>query len=71
MEDLMRNTLIALGEAELTLFELPTFLTRRPFRETVLEKVANPTAREYFQRFDSLTDRGQITWIEPVMNTYN
>ena len=71
MEDLMRNSLIALGEAELTLIELPQFLTRRDFRETVLEKVMHPMAREYFRRFNVLTDRGQITWIEPVMNKIN
>jgi len=68
MEDLMRNSLIALGEAELTLAELPYFLTERTFRESVLEKVNHPIAKEYFQRFDALTDRGQVTWIEPVMN---
>lgn len=71
MEDLMRNSLIALGEAELTLVELPPFLTRRDFREAVLKKVTHPIAREYFQRFNVLTDRGQITWIEPVMNKVN
>ncbi|MEN6520077.1 MAG: type IV secretion system DNA-binding domain-containing protein [Armatimonadota bacterium] len=71
MEDLMRNSLIALGEAELTLCELTSFLTRRSFRQVVLEKVKSPTAMDYFQRFDSLTDRGQITWIEPVMNKIN
>ncbi|MCL4553326.1 MAG: type IV secretion system DNA-binding domain-containing protein [Candidatus Marsarchaeota archaeon] len=71
MEDLMRNTLIALGEAELTLAELPPFLTHRAFREVVLGKVTNPTTTDYFRRFDVLTDRGQITWIEPVMNKIN
>ncbi len=48
MEDLMRNSLIALGEAGLTLAELVQFLTRRAFRETVLEKVNHPIATEYF-----------------------
>ena len=71
MEDLMRNSLIALGEAELTLTELPHFLTSRSFREVVLEKVNHPIAQEYFKRFDALTDRGQVTWIEPVMNKIN
>ncbi len=71
MEDLMRNSLIALGEAGLTLAELAQFLTRRAFRETVLEKVNHPIAKEYFQRFNALTDRGQVTWIEPVMNKIN
>lgn len=41
MEDLLRNSLIALGEAELTLCELTTFFTRRPFRRSVLEKVTD------------------------------
>jgi len=58
MEDLMRNSLIALGEAELTLAELPVFLTRRGFRNSVLPKVTNPTTRDYFERFETLTDRG-------------
>lgn len=71
MEDLMRNSLIALGEAEFTLAELPHFLTSRSFREVVLEKVNHPIAQEYFKRFDALTDRGQVTWIEPVMNKIN
>jgi hypothetical protein len=71
MEDLMRNSLIALGEAELTLAELPYFLTNRTFREAVLEKVEHPIAKEYFHRFDALTDRSQVTWIEPVMNKIN
>jgi len=71
MEDLMRNSLIALGEAELTLAELPLFLTNRDFRETILEDVSHPVSREYFRRFDAMTDRAQLTWIEPVMNKIN
>lgn len=71
MEDLMRSSLIALAAAELTLVELPYFLTNRSFREAVLEKVDHPVARNYFQRFDTMTDRAQVTWIEPVMNKIN
>jgi len=71
MEDLMRNSLIALGEAELTLLELPYFLSHRAFRESVLEKVSHPLVQEYFRRFNRVTDRGQVTWIEPVMNKLN
>lgn len=71
MEDLMRNSLIALGEAELTLTELPQFLTHRSVRQSILEKVNHPLAQEYFKRFDSLTDRSQVTWIEPIMNKIN
>jgi hypothetical protein len=71
MEDLMRNSLIALGEAELTLLELPYFLSNRGLRESVLEKVSHPLVQEYFKRFNSVTDRGQVTWVEPVMNKMN
>ncbi|PKN52830.1 MAG: hypothetical protein CVU55_06315 [Deltaproteobacteria bacterium HGW-Deltaproteobacteria-13] len=71
MEDLMRNSLIALGEAELSLAELPAFLTGRSFRKNVLDKVEHPLTRDYFARFDMMTDRTQITWIEPVMNKIN
>ncbi len=71
MEDLMRNSLISLGEAELTLTILPQFLSNRAFREGVLEKVSHPIAQSYFQRFDTMTNRGQVTWIEPVMNKIN
>jgi len=71
MEDLMRNSLIALGEAELTLTELPQFLGHRSVRQSIMEKVSHPLAQEYFKRFDNLTDRGQVTWIEPIMNKIN
>jgi len=71
MEDLLRNSLISLGEAGFTLAELSLFLTKRAFREIVLEKVTNPIAKDYFKRFNSLTDRGKVTWIEPVMNKIN
>jgi len=71
MEDLMRNSMIALGEAELSLCELPAFLTQRAFRKSIMEKVSHPITQDYFSRFDTLTDRGQIAWIEPVMNKIN
>jgi excisionase family DNA binding protein len=71
MEDLMRNSLIALAEAGLTLTELPQFLTHRNVRQGILEKVSHPLAQEYFKRFDTMTDRSQVTWIEPVMNKIN
>lgn len=71
MEDLMRNSMIAMGEAGFTLCELPNFLTTRSFRKIVLEKVAHPITLDYFRRFDALTDRAQLSWIEPVMNKIN
>ena len=57
MEDLLRNTLIALIEAELTLDKLPKFLIDEDFRDNVLEKVSHPIAKRYFHRFNSLAPR--------------
>ena len=71
MEDLMCNSLISLGEAELTLIELPFFLTKGAYRKNVLYKVSHSIAKNYFQRFDKMTDRGQVSWIEQVMNKIN
>jgi len=65
MEDLLRNTLIALIEAELTLDELPRFLIDDEFRENVLERVTHPIAKRYFQRFNALApeDQGRVDGI--------
>ncbi len=71
MEDLMRNSMIALGEGGYTLVDLPTFLSRRVFREIVMKKVTHPVVLEYFARFEAMTDRAQVTWTEPVMNKVN
>jgi hypothetical protein len=71
MEDLMRNSLIALGEAGFALSNLPRFLTDRQFRQGVLQQVEHPIALQYFQRFDAMTDRGHLPFIEPVMNKIN
>ncbi len=71
MEDLMRNSMIALGESGHTLIDLPVFLSRRTFREIVMKKVTHPVALEYFARFEAMTDRAQVTWTEPVMNKIN
>ena len=71
MEDLMRNSMIALGETGYTLVDLPVFLSRRAFREIVMKKVTHPVALEYFTRFEAMTDRAQVMWTEPVMNKIN
>ena len=71
MEDLMRNSLLALSEIGLCLTELSPFLTKRSFREAALSKVSQPVVLDYFQRFDSLSDRAQVTWVEPVTNKIN
>jgi hypothetical protein len=71
MEDLLRNSLIALGQANLTLVHLPQFLTTQAFRSQVMGKVSNPLTRLYFERFDSLSKANQLTWSDPVTNKVN
>ena len=71
MEDLMRNSLIALCEAQRTLAELSAFLTKRAFRQEVLQKVTNHIAYEYFERFNYLSDKSAVSWIEPITNKIN
>jgi DNA helicase HerA-like ATPase len=55
MEDLLRNTLIALIEADLTLVDLPQFLINKNFRLDTLEDVRHPITKQYFQRFNNLS----------------
>jgi hypothetical protein len=71
MEDLLRNSLIALGQAGLTLVDLPQFLTQQAFRTQVMTKVSHPLTRLYFERFDSLSKANQLTWTDPVSNKVN
>jgi hypothetical protein len=71
MEDLLRNTLIALIEAELTLDNLPRFLIDEDFRENILERVSHPIAKRYFQRFNALAPRTREEWMESTLNKVN
>jgi hypothetical protein len=71
MEDLLRNSLIALGQANRTLVDLPQFLTTQAFRSQVMAKVSNQMARLYFERFDSLSKGNQLQWSDPVTNKVN
>jgi Type IV secretion-system coupling protein DNA-binding domain len=71
MEELMRNALISLSLAGLTLGHLSQFLTSQPFRTQVMAKVTHPIAKPYFERFDSMSKAAQLTWTEPVTNKVN
>ncbi len=71
MEDLLRNTLIALIEAELTLVELPKFLTDGDFRLNTLDKVKHPITKQYFQRFNNLSPKTRDEWMESTLNKVN
>jgi hypothetical protein len=71
MEDLFRNALIALGQAGLTLAEMPEFLTVQSFRSQVMTKVDQPITRLYWERFDQLGKANQLVWTDPVTNKVN
>ncbi len=71
MEDLLKNSLIALIENNLTLAELWLFLTDREVRRKVLEKVEHPICRQYFERFNSLREQTQNEWMESTLNKSN
>lgn len=71
MEDLLRNSLIALVEQNLTLVELPQFLTDDKFRLDVLEKTEHPICRQYFDRFNGLNKRTRDEWSESSLNKTN
>jgi hypothetical protein len=71
MEDLLRNTLLALSAARCSLAELPAFLTNPQTRQEVLRQLTHPIALAYFDRFQRMTDRAQLTWSEPVLNKIN
>jgi len=69
MENILRHSFIVLCENNLTLLELPRFLTDDEFRHRVLEKTKNFTTREYFnQQFNRLKLQTQHEWSEPVLN---
>lgn len=71
MEDLIRNTFIALIEAGLTLVDLPKFLTDEDFRLNVLDKVEHPITRQYFKRFNNLSPKTRDEWMESTLNKVN
>jgi hypothetical protein len=69
MEDLLKNTLVALIENDLTLAELPLFLTNRAVRLKVLENVKHEDCRQYFyERFNVLRPQTQNEWMESTLN---
>ena len=68
MEHLLKNTLIALVENNLTIAELHPFLTDSLVRRKVLEKVKHTGCREYFERFNSLRVNTQDEWMESTLN---
>jgi len=68
MEDLLRNSLIALIESDKTLADLSTFLLDEDFRINILEKVSHPITKKYFERFSKLSPKTRAEWMESTLN---
>ncbi len=69
MENILRNSLIALSENNLTLAEIPPLLTNASFRKKVLEKVENQDCRDYFiNEFEPLNPKARREWTESTLN---
>lgn len=68
MEDLLRNSLIALIENDLTLIELPLFIADIRVRRRILARVVHPICQQYFQKFNDLRPQTQDEWAESTLN---
>lgn len=68
MENLLKNTLIALIENNLTLAEVRPFLTHPEIRRKILGQTKNDVCLEYFGQFNSLPRNKQNEWMESTLN---
>lgn len=68
MADIMRNSLIALVENNLTLLELPLLLTEPEVRKKILQNVKSVSCRQRFKYFESLSAHTWREWLESTLN---
>ena len=69
MADILRNSLIALAENNLTLLELPLLLTEKAARKKILANVKSPTCLQRFKYFESVPASTWREWLESTLNT--
>jgi hypothetical protein len=68
-DELLRNSLYAIAENDLTLLELVPFLSHAEFRAACLKRVTNPEVRQYFElRYDQASEAMQAVMREPILN---
>lgn len=68
-EELLRNSLYALAENDLTLIELSPLLANASFRTFCLKHVRNADVRQYFEeRYGRMSDPMQAVMREPILN---
>jgi len=68
LEETLRNALIVLSAAGLTLLDLEGLLTDEAFREGILTKTDDPFVLSFFERYNSLSADKQLAWTLPVLN---
>ena len=72
MENLLRSSLICLIENNLTLLELPYFLTNKDFRLRIVKNTSHALTRDYFlSHFEKLAPRTQNEWMESTLDKVN
>ena len=68
-DELLRNTLFAVGASGYTLLEVAMFLAHGPFRASCLKNVQNDEVRQYFEiRYDQVSEPMRATMREPILN---
>lgn len=69
MDELLRATLYTLAENGLTLLEARPLLTDQDYRQQLTENLKNQEIKDYWHnRFESLSDKMQAVYREPVLN---
>lgn len=74
MEEILRNTLLALMEYDLTMDEIPKFLApaRERFRHTLVSGLENEKVKQYWRdRFGPLRRNTRAEWVESTLNKVN
>jgi energy-coupling factor transporter ATP-binding protein EcfA2 len=68
-DELLRNSLCAIAENDLTILELVPFLSHAEFRAACLKRVTNPEVRQYFElRYDQASEPMRTVMREPILN---
>jgi len=65
---LLSNTFLALADLGLTLLHLPRFLLDRDYRENLLPRLTNPSARTFFEYEYPKNAAAVHQWTSPVLN---
>jgi len=71
MEDILRTSLIALIESEMTLVELPKLLTDPLARKKILENVENQDCLDRFEFYRTINPNKWREWVESTLNKVN